>query len=263
MEAMMSLSQADAEALRTAKNLLEHPSLAAKITSIVGTPMAKGFDLLPATWSEVVTSATRIALEQALNVALLTVDDRGRRASSNRMHKFAVAAVGAAGGLFGLPALAVELPVSTIVILRSIADIARSEGELLHSSAAKLACLEVFAFGGPSPGDDATTTGYFTIRASLAKAVSEAARHIGQQGVSREGAPALVRFLTQVASRFGVTVSEKLAAQALPMVGAMGGALINSVFIDHFQDIARGHFTIRRLERRYGPELIQRAYDNM
>jgi hypothetical protein len=143
MEAMMSLSQEDAEALRTAKNLLEHPSLAAKITSIVGTPMAKGFDLLPVKWSEVVNSATRIALEQALNVALLTVDDTGERTSSNTIHKLAVAAVGAAGGLFGLPALAVELPVSTTVILRSIADIARSEGEPLHSSEAKLACLEV------------------------------------------------------------------------------------------------------------------------
>jgi hypothetical protein len=263
MEPMMSLSQADAEALRTAKSLLEHPSLAAKITSIVGTPMAKGFDLLPATWSEVVTSATRIALEQALHIALLTVDETGKRTSSNRMHKVAVAAVGAAGGLFGLPALAVELPVSTTVILRSIADIARSEGELLQSPEAKLACLQVFAFGGPSQGDDAMTTGYFTIRASLAKAVSEAARDIGQKGMVQEGAPAIVRFMTQVASRFGVAVSEKLAAQAVPMVGAVGGALINSVFIDHFQDIARGHFTIRRLERRYGPERIKQAYDNI
>jgi EcsC protein family len=179
---MMSLSQENREALRAAKRLLEHPSLAAKITSVIGTPMAKGFDLLPATWSEVVTSATRIALEQALNIALLTVDDTGKRMPSHRMHTLAVAAVGAAGGLFGLPALAVELPVSTTVILRSIADIARSEGEPLHSPEAKLACLEVFAFGGPSPGDDAMTAGYLTIRASLAKAVSEAARHIGQKG---------------------------------------------------------------------------------
>jgi EcsC protein family len=258
---MMGLSQEDDEVLRHAKRLLEHPSLAAKLTSIVGTPMAKGFDLLPATWSEVVTSATRIALEQALNVALLTVDDTGTRASSNRIHKLAAAVVGAAGGLFGLPALAVELPVSTTVILRSIADIARSEGESLQSPEAKLACLEVFALGGSSPGDDATTTGYLTIRASLAKAVSEAARHVGQKGIAREGAPAIVRFMTQVASRFGVTVSEKLAAQAVPMVGVVGGALINSVFIDHFRDIARGHFAIRRLERTYGPERIKQAYD--
>jgi EcsC protein family len=91
--------------------------------------------------------------------------------------------------------------------------------------------------------------------------VSEAARHIARKGVAQEGAPAIVRFLTQVASRFGVAVSEKLAAQAVPLIGAMGGALINGVFMDHFQDIARGHFIIRRLERTYDPELIKSAYE--
>jgi hypothetical protein len=260
---MMSMSQEDGEALQHAKSLLEHPSLAAKITSIIGIPIEKGFALLPTKWSEVVNYATMTALERALNVALLTVDDTGTRASSNRIHKIAVAASGAAGGLFGLPALAIELPISTTVMLRSIADIARSEGEQLKSPEAKLACLEVFAFGGPAEGDNATKTGYFAVRASLAKAVSEAAQHLAQKGVAREGAPAIVRFLSQVASRFGVTVSEKLAAQAVPMIGAVGGALINSVFIDHFQDMARGHFTIRRLERTYGPELIKNAYDKL
>jgi hypothetical protein len=105
--------------------------------------------------------------------------------------------------------------------------------------------------------------GYFTIRASLAKAVSKAARHIGRKGVAQEGAPAIVKLIAQVASRFGVTVSEKLAAQAIPMVGAVGGALINSLFIDHFQDIARGHFTKRRLKRVYDSELIKQAYDKI
>jgi hypothetical protein len=258
---MRGLSHEDGEALRQAKRLLEHPSLAAKITRIIGIPIEKGFALLPAKWSEVVNDATSAALERAVNVALLTMDDTGIRASSNMIHKLAVSAAGAAGGLFGLPALAVELPVSTTVILRSIADIARSEGERLTSPEAKLACLEVFAFGGPSPGDHATKTGYFAIRASLAQAVSEAARHIARKGVAQEGAPAIVRFLTQVASRFGVAVSEKLAAQAVPLIGAMGGALINGVFMDHFQDTARGHFIIRRLERAYDPELIKSAYE--
>jgi hypothetical protein len=64
-----------------------------------------------------------------------------------------------------------------------------------------------------------------------------------------------------VASRFGITVSEKLAAQAVPIVGAVGGALINSLFLDHFQGMARGHFIIRRLERTYGPELVKQEYD--
>jgi hypothetical protein len=260
---MMGMSQEDVEALRQAKSLLEHPSLAVKITSIIGIPIEKGFALLPATWSEVVHHATRTALERALNVALFTVDDTGTRASSNRLHKIAVATSGAAGGLFGLSALAIELPISTTVMLRSIADIARSEGERLTSPDAKLACLEVFAFGSPAQDDDATKTGYFAVRATLAKAVSEAAQHLAQKGVAREGAPAIVRLLTQVASRFGVTVSEKLAAQAVPMIGAVGGALINSIFIDHFQDMARGHFIIRRLERTYDPELIKQAYDQL
>jgi hypothetical protein len=93
--------------------------------------------------------------------------------------------------------------------------------------------------------------------------VSKAARHIGRKGVAQEGAPAIVKLIAQVASRFGVTVSEKLAAQAIPMVGAVGGALINSLFIDHFQDIARGHFTKRRLKRVYDSELIKQAYDKI
>jgi EcsC protein family len=63
------------------------------------------------------------------------------------------------------------------------------------------------------------------------------------------------------AARFGVVVSQKVAAQALPVVGALGGAAVNYAFIEHFQDIARGHFTVRRLERIYCKERIRAEYD--
>jgi hypothetical protein len=66
-----------------------------------------------------------------------------------------------------------------------------------------------------------------------------------------------------VAARFGIVVSEKVAAQAIPLIGGLGGLLINTVFIDHFQDMARGHFTIRRLEKVYGKELVRREYDKL
>jgi hypothetical protein len=56
-------------------------------------------------------------------------------------------------------------------------------------------------------------------------------------------------------------VSEKTAAQAIPAIGAAGGALINALFIDHFQDMARGHFIVRRLERKYGKEIIKAKYN--
>ena len=79
----------------------------------------------------------------------------------------------------------------------------------------------------------------------------------------REGAPFLVRFLTQIASRFGVVVSQKIAAQTVAVVGAVGGAAVNLAFIEHFQDVARGHFTVRRLERVYGAEIVRAEYDRL
>ncbi len=52
----------------------------------------------------------------------------------------------------------------------------------------------------------------------------------------------------------------KMVAQSLPVIGAAGGALLNTLFIDHFQDPTRGHFTVRRLERSYGRETVRVAY---
>jgi hypothetical protein len=42
------------------------------------------------------------------------------------LHRALVTASGAVGETFGLAALPVELPASTVIMLRSIADIARS-----------------------------------------------------------------------------------------------------------------------------------------
>ena len=80
--------------------------------------------------------------------------------------------------------------------------------------------------------------------------------------MTQHSAPAIVRLFTIVASRFSIVVSEKASAQAVPIVGAIGGAVINTLFIDHFQDMARGHFIVRRLERRHGAEAVQLAYES-
>ncbi|MDD5412899.1 MAG: EcsC family protein [Methylobacter sp.] len=55
-------------------------------------------------------------------------------------------------------------------------------------------------------------------------------------------------------------ISEKMAAQAVPAIGLIGGASVNLLFINHYQKMAKAHFTIRRLERRYGEELVKEAY---
>ncbi len=256
----MELSRTDLDDLRRAKRLLERPGLAIRLTHLLGTPVEKAVALLPARWSDVVHDATLKSLRAALTLAVMTLDPAARSRPSTRFHRALVVATGAGGGYFGLPAMTLELPISTTIMLRSIADIARSEGEDLAQLAARLSCLEVFALGGRPRGDDAAETGYFALRTALARAVGEAAELIARTGTVEEGAPALVRLIAAIASRFGVAVSDKVAAQAIPIIGAAGGALVNHLFIGHFQDVARGHFTVRRLERRYGGEPVRSAY---
>src|SRR6056297_811420 len=250
----------DIEQLRLARDLLEHPGLAARISDLVGSPIERGFELLPDSWNRVVSAATRRAVEASLEVALGSMAAGRIQPASNRLHMAAATLSGAAGGAFGLAALAVELPVSTTIMLRSIADIARAEGEDLSLPDARLQCLQVLALGGRARSDDAAEVGYFAARATLARAVSEAASHIARKGLAEKSAPAVVRLVSQVASRFSIVVSEKAAAQAVPLIGAVGGAAINAVFIDHFQDMARGHFIVRRLERNHGSEAVRRMY---
>jgi hypothetical protein len=115
--------------------------------------------------------------------------------------------------------------------------------------------------GGRAGSADASESGYFAVRSMLAKTVTEAARFIAERGVIKKRAPILLKFVTQVAARFGLVVTQKVAAQALPVVGALGGAAVNYAFIEHFQDVARGHFTVRRLERIYGTARIRSEYD--
>jgi hypothetical protein len=260
---IMQISTGDRDDLKYAKGLLENPSLAARISNLLGTPIEKGLGYLPAKWKGLVQSATEKSLQKALSFAVQTLDVKKRPASSDKTHKLLVIAAGAGGGSFGLPALALELPVTTTIMLRSIADIARSEGEQISQLETKLACIEVFALGGSAKSDDGTETGYFMVRATLARAISEATQYIAEKGLAKEGAPVLVRLIAVLASRFGVIVSEKVAAQAIPLIGAAGGALINTIFIDHFQNMARAHFIIRRLERQYGKELVRQEYDQM
>jgi hypothetical protein len=246
--------------LKTAKSILENPGLTAKITNIVGKPIEGIMRVLPEKASDIINSATRKSLEVALDTALLTIDKKAKRPPNYLWHKISVMSTGAGGGAFGLAGLAVELPVSTAIILRSIADIAQSEGEDIQNLETKLACMEVFALGGQTSKDDTVESGYFAVRAVLARAVAAATKHIAERGLVKEGAPALVRLIALISGRFGIIVSEKVAAQAVPAIGAVGGALVNLVFIGHFQQMARGHFIIRRLERTYGSDLVKSEY---
>jgi hypothetical protein len=148
-------------------------------------------------------------------------------------------------------------------MLRSIADIARSEGEDLSSLDTHLACITVFALGGRTKGDNAAETAYYTVRAALTRTLSEAAEFVAERGMAEEGTPIVIRVIANLASRFGVIVTDKMAAEMVPILGALGGASINLLFINHFQSTARGHFIVRRLEKKYGEEFVKREYEKV
>jgi hypothetical protein len=257
------LSNEELAELRFAKGLLENPGLTARLTSLLGTPLEKGMKMLPPDWNVSLNKSVRRALFKSLEVAVATLGAKQPARDSDWLHKVMVGASGAIGGAFGLASVAVELPISTTIMLRSVADIARSEGFDVSAIETKLNCLEVFALGGRAKSDDGSESGYWTVRAALGQALSDAATHIGRRGIIDKSAPAVARFISAIASRFGVVVSEQAAAKALPVIGAATGATINVLFIDHFQDMARGHFIIKRLEAKHGRETVESAYTHI
>ncbi|CAM2182882.1 Peptidase [Paraburkholderia sacchari] len=285
-------SEADHAALKRAKHELETPPLGMKLAAIVGAPVEKVIAKLPAVANDKVNDATQAALRKCLRLALKTLGKPGERTPgiadagaaaestqiatsiakqgekpgakpSNLLHKFAVATTGAAGGAFGLFALPVELPVTTTLMFRSICDIARSEGEDLASADTQLQCLTVFGMGGRSAADDEADFGYFIVRGALAQAVSKASSEMATKGFAAHGSTALLKLMQTVAARFSVQVSEQVAAKSIPAIGAVLGAMVNTVFIDHFQNVSHGHFTVRRLERRYGEATVRAAYEEI
>lgn len=259
-----ALSPSDLAALAAARSTLESPGLAMRLSDAVGRPIEKGMARLPASWRRRLGGIAQDALGRAIAVAARTLDaDAGPRTASPRLHKLLGSVSGGAGGAFGLPGLTVEIPLSTILIMRAILDVARAHGEDINAPATRMAALEVFALGGPGSADDSIETGYYAVRAALASAVSDASRHVASQGLSglgQQGAPAIARLLSMVAARYKVQLTQKAAGMLVPGIGAAAGVAVNLLFMTHFQAVSEAHFTIRRLERRYGTRLVRDAY---
>jgi hypothetical protein len=257
------MEKKDYNDLRTAVNLLEKPSLSIRLVNLLGYPIEGVIKALPGRIGQAIGSTATKAVGTTFYVALSSMDRKSHGRPSRWIHRAMVLISGAVGGFFGLPGLIVELPISTTLMLRSIADIARSEGEDLSSFDTHLACITVFALGGRAKADNAAETAYYAVRAALTRTLSEAAEFIAERGMAEEGTPIVIRVMANLASRFGVIITDKMAAEMVPVLGALGGASINLLFVNHFQATARGHFIVRRLERKYGEEFVKREYEKV
>jgi hypothetical protein len=265
-----AMNDEDLGSLKQARAILENPSLTARLSNYVGKPIEYALDMLPAKAGGLITEATQKAIHAALKAALMTMGKSNATAgeaapaSSKWLHKAGAAVSGGVGGFFGLAAVTVELPVSVTIMMRAIADVARGEGADLGELSTQLDCVQVLGLGGRSKSDDAAEVGYFAAREAMAKAAVDATSFLATGGkLGATAAPPLVRLINAVASRFGVQVTEKVAAQAVPVIGAAAGALINTAFVNHYQQMARGHFTVRRLEKKYGKAVVEAAYQQL
>ena len=254
-EAGAILSPVHRQALRTAFVLLERPDFAARLGELAGKPARSALRISPILETRL-TRAVDAALQRALDVAVRSLDPHPKRGDAS----FALAGAGGAlSGFFGAGALALELPLTTVLILRAIAEIARRHGEDLSRLETRMECVGVLGLSARA-AKHGPNVGYLATRAALSRLVADASSAIVRRGAAAASAPAVGALTAAVAPRFGVAVSERAAASALPALGALGGAALNMLFVRHFQRAAHGHFTIRRLERRYGPEVVRAYY---
>jgi hypothetical protein len=256
---LLTLTPADRAALESAVRQLENPNFAAKIADYAGAPVNRILSMLPRTVNRQISGLVRSAVMKGLDVAVDTLDDKPPRKPAVMFSSFLAGVAGGVSGLFGFGALAVELPLTTTFMLRAIAEIAQHEGEDLTRLEARLACLEVFAYGAKRT-DETIDVGYYAARTLISKYTGDIAALFLERGAIDASAPVVSNLVTEIVSRFGIVVSDKVAAGAAPIIGAVSGATVNVIFMDHFQKIAKGHFAVRRLERTYGTAHIRHHY---
>lgn len=268
-----TISQEDLEAIKIAKASMENVGILMKGLNKIGEGIDSGIKMIP--------QKQQVWLQKNVNNILMTLVksnlvtmEKGKKFKepSPKVYKSLVTASGALSGVLGATTgigtalFASELALSTKFIMRSIMDIARSEGEDLYNIETQLSCLQVFSLGGESKDDDGLENSYYTSKIALDNALKGASSYVTKNGINGlnklllNSSNPLIRLISTITSRFTVQVSEKFVAQAVPLIGAAGGGSINYLFIDHFQKMAKAHFTIRRLERKYGEELVKTKY---
>lgn len=168
--------------------------------------------------------------ERALKIAM-TAAHGSRRVVPDQagwLNTAAATAMGAAGGFGGLPTALAELPVTTTVLLRAIQGVAVSYGFDPDAENVQFDCIQVFAAAGPLESDDGADLGFLSARVALSSG-------------------AVQGLIARVAPRLAAVLGQKLAAQAVPILGAVAGAATNYAYTSYYQEIAHVHFGLRKL----------------
>jgi hypothetical protein len=208
----------------------------------LGNAVHRGLTKIPQDWQDEITKTIRESLDFAQRVSTTRMQDFPGLRSSENFYTAMALATGVAGGAFGLPAILAELPITTGLILRSIADVGRSHGERLDDPEFAATCIEVFAFGGPLEEADDSDIAFIA---------------------ARIGAIEVTDFIAKVAVRYASAIAPKIAAMSVPLVGAVLGAGVNWAYMRFYQSMAQVLFTLRPIERSHDPAQVRSCFASL
>lgn len=217
-------TEAELDAL--AKRYRAAGGVGVQVLTLIGGKAEGLLDRLPDAVRNRLENATEIALNAAMKAAH---GSRGVVGDQPMWLNTAVAtAMGAAGGFGGLPSALAELPVTTTVLLRAIQGVAVEHGFDPSSESVQFDCIRVLSAAGPLAQDDGADLAFFSTRVAL-------------QG------KAIQALIARVAPHLATVLGQKLAAQTVPVLGAVAGAATNYAFTSYYQQIAHVHFGLRKL----------------
>lgn len=223
---MIEAINVEAELDALAKRYKSAGGLGISVLNLVGGSADSLLKTLPEGVRGNLEAATVTALNQAMKAANSSrnvVPDQ-----KSWLNQTVSAALGAAGGAGGLPTALAELPVTTTLLLRVIQGVAVEHGFDPQSENVQFDCVHVFSAAGPLSDDDGADLGFLAARVTLT-------------------GKAMQSLIAKVAPRLAVVLGQKLAAQAVPVLGAVAGAATNYAYTSYYQDMAHIHFGLRKL----------------
>jgi hypothetical protein len=237
------LSQAARDEIaRLAQRQRKANTLLMSAINALGSQVEDGMRLLPDGMRRQINDAAQSALEKSYFAAAKSREGAlGQTANTDAMHKLIGAVSGAFGGVGGLPTALAELPVATTLIFRAVQKVAEEYGEDPYSQETRKQCLAVFGSGGPGEADDGVDTSFFGARLSLSGA-------------------AVQTIISRIAPKFATVFSQKLATQAVPVLGAVAGAGTNYAYVNYYIEMAHVHFGLRKLTGRYGSDAVEQEF---
>lgn len=158
-----------------------------------------------------------------------------------RQQRWLVIATGAAGGAVGLAGALADLPVALVVFLQAIRQEARLAGLDPDREGVALASLDILSSGRVLGVAEMLDPAYVSGRLALAR-------------------PALSGWIARTVPRLVPVLGPRIAASAVPLVGALGGAVLNAAWLEHYRRLARIRFRLMVLAEHHGAAAVVLAF---